>query len=84
MLIFCCVNTFISYGAFSEAMNHIHASRVSAIITIVPILTFAVMSVLVEFWPQHFVAESLNALAYIGAGLVVLGSAFASLTKKKA
>ncbi len=82
MLVFCCVNTFVSYGAFSEAMNHIHASRVSAIITIVPILTFAVMTLLVEFWPEHFVAEPLNALAYLGAGLVVLGSAFASLTKK--
>lgn len=83
MLAFCCVNTFVAYGAFSEAMNHIHASRVSAIITVVPILTFAVMSLLVEFWPMQFQAESLNTLAYMGAVLVVFGSALASLARKQ-
>jgi drug/metabolite transporter (DMT)-like permease len=82
MLIFCCFNTVLSYGAFSESMNHIHASQVSGIITVVPVLTFIVMSILVEFWPQHFQPEDLNLLAYVGAGLVVAGSALAAMAKK--
>ncbi|GAA5316403.1 MAG: DMT family transporter [Candidatus Pelagadaptatus aseana] len=82
MLLFCCVNTVLSYGAFSESMNHIHASQVSGIITAVPVFTFVVMSVLVEFWPENFQAEELNLLAYLGAAMVVAGSALAAMAKK--
>ncbi|MGJ8682644.1 DMT family transporter [Paraglaciecola sp.] len=80
-LIFCCVNTIVGYGAFTEALSVWQASKVSAVITLAPIFTFLSMAIAVELLPRHFVSTDLNVWAYIGAGIVVVGSALTSLGK---
>lgn len=78
MLLFCCLNTLVAYGAFAEALNHWEASKVSALVTLAPLFTILFMELLVLFWPQNFQPENLNLLAYLGAFVVVFGSFLAS------
>jgi drug/metabolite transporter (DMT)-like permease len=78
MLIFCCLNTLVAYGAFAESMQHLHASQVSAIITLVPIITFACMWLAVKIWPAVLEPSDMNILAYVGGGMVVVGSILAA------
>lgn len=83
MLVFCILNTFIAYGTFAAAMEHIHATQVSAIVTLAPLFTFAAMFFAIELWPTYFVEGKINVLAYIGGALVVFGSVLVALGKKK-
>ncbi|MCJ8169139.1 DMT family transporter [Atopomonas sediminilitoris] len=79
LLLACCLNTLVAYGAFAEALAHWQASRVSATLAITPLITFACAALGAMIWPQWIVAEPLNALAYLGALLVALGSAQTAL-----
>ncbi len=85
LLIFCCLNTLVAYGAFAEALAHWEASRVSALLAITPLLTIFFMKVLEYFYPNYLTSEPLNTLSLVGAGLVVAGSAVTALagTKEK-
>lgn len=83
LLAFCCINTIIAYGAFAEALAHWEASRVSAVLALTPLITIFSMMLLESIWPKYFKAESLNSLSFIGAGLVVLGSATTALAGRK-
>lgn len=79
VLLFCAVNTLIAYGSFSEALDHWEASRVSAVITIVPIITVGCMKIGSYYFPDFIIPESLNTLSIIGTFLVVIGSLITSL-----
>ncbi len=79
MLVFASVNTLIAYGAFAEALAHLEASRVSAIIAIVPLLTLAAMVALNALVPDIALPEPLSPLKLGGAGLVVVGSMLTAL-----
>jgi drug/metabolite transporter (DMT)-like permease len=71
LLGFCGLNTLIAYGCFSEALIHIEASRVSAVIAMTPLVTvFFVQSI--SF--AGVVAEPLGLVTVIGATCVVVGS----------
>ncbi|MDF2178771.1 DMT family transporter [Aliiglaciecola sp. CAU 1673] len=82
-LIFCCANTVVAYGAFTEALHVWHASKVSAVIALAPLFTFLSMEAAVRIWPSHFVPSDLDQWAYIGAGLVMMGSMLAAAGKAK-
>ncbi|OLF52474.1 DMT family transporter [Pseudomonas chlororaphis] len=79
LLLACCLNTLIAYGAFAEALAHWEASRVSATLAITPLVTFGAVALAAWLWPQYVHAEQINALGYGGAILVVLGSALTAL-----
>ncbi|MEO4046331.1 DMT family transporter [Pseudomonas sp. CAU 1711] len=79
LLLACCLNTLVAYGAFAEALAHWEASRVSATLAITPLVTFASVALAALLWPDHVQPEQLNALAYGGALLVVGGSALTAL-----
>ena len=79
LLLACCLNTLIAYGAFAEALAHWEASRVSATLAITPLVTLAAVALASRLWPEYVRAEELNALGYGGALLVVLGSACVAL-----
>lgn len=79
LLLACCLNTLVAYGAFAEALAHWEASRVSATLAITPLVTFASVAVAASLWPDHVHPEQVNGLAYGGAVLVVLGSALTAL-----
>ena len=79
LLLACCLNTLVAYGAFADALAHWEASRVSATLAITPLVTFASVAVAASLWPDHVHPEQINGLAYGGAVLVVLGSALTAL-----
>ncbi|QXI30195.1 DMT family transporter [Pseudomonas vanderleydeniana] len=79
MLLGCCLNTLVAYGAFAEALAHWEASRVSATLAITPLVTFGSVALAAWIWPDYVHAEDINGLGYGGAVLVVLGSALVAL-----
>ena len=74
MLAFCCANTVIAYGCFAEALEHWEVSRVSAVVTLAPIVTVLGMQGAAWLWPAGVRAESLSGWNLLGASLVVAGS----------
>ena len=79
MLAFVSLNTIIAYGSFGLAMTHWEASRVSAVITIAPLLTLFFVFLSNSFHPGYIQTEPLDWLNWLGAVLVVGGSTLAAL-----
>lgn len=79
MLLACCLNTLVAYGAFAEALAHWEASRVSATLAITPLVTFGAVALAAWLWPAYVSAEQINGLGYFGALVVVAGSALTAL-----
>lgn len=82
-LVFCCLNTLVAYGAFTEAMRVWYASKVSAVLAVQPLFTFISMSVAERIAPDTFHQPELDNIAYLGAFLVVCGSMLAALGRRK-
>jgi drug/metabolite transporter (DMT)-like permease len=78
-LLFCGLNTLIAYGCFAEAMVHLEASRVSAIIAITPLFTIAIAQLIPI---ANMPIEPLTWLSILGALLVVSGSITTAIAKK--
>jgi drug/metabolite transporter (DMT)-like permease len=74
MLIFCGLNTIIAYGSFAESLQHWEASRVSAVLTLAPIVTIVAMTIVAKFFPGLVHPEYIPPLGLVGAILVVIGS----------
>ncbi len=81
LLVFSSLNTAIAYGAFAEALNHWEASRVSAIISLTPVITVISLEILSSSYPNHFEGETLSSLTILGISVVVLGSMLVALGK---
>jgi drug/metabolite transporter (DMT)-like permease len=79
LLLACCLNTLVAYGAFAEALAHWEASRVSATLALTPLVTFVAVALAAVIWPAYVHAEDINALGYVGAVTVVFGSAVVAL-----
>lgn len=79
LLLACCLNTLIAYGAFAEALAHWEASKVSATLALTPLVTLVTVAIAAWLWPADVQAEQLNLLGYGGAVLVVAGSALTAL-----
>jgi drug/metabolite transporter (DMT)-like permease len=73
------LNTLIAYGAFAEALVHWEASKVSATLSATPVLTFVIAPLVAAAFPGSMPREDHNLLAYLGAALVVSGSALVAL-----
>ncbi|PZO40621.1 MAG: EamA family transporter [Pseudanabaena frigida] len=82
ILIFCAFNTLIAYGAFASALEHWEASRVSAILTLTPLVTLGASALLPVFAPHLLPPSSLSLLSWFGAIAVVCGSLMTSLSSK--
>lgn len=80
LVLFCCANTLIAYGAFAEALAHWQASRVSAILATTPLLCLLAVGAVHAAWPQAIAAEHVTLLGVFGALLVMAGSAVSSLS----
>lgn len=79
MLAFCCANTVIAYGCFAEALEHWEVSRVSAVVTVAPIVTVLGVQAAAWAWPEAAPAETLSGWHLLGAALVVAGSMVSAL-----
>jgi len=79
LLGFCGVNTLLAYGSFAEALDHWEASRVSAVLAVIPLITMAGMKLSSAVFPGFIGPEALNTLSVMGAFLVVAGSMLCAL-----
>jgi drug/metabolite transporter (DMT)-like permease len=84
MLGYCALNTIGAYGAFAEALAHWEASRVSAILAATPLLTIGAVALVHQWWPWLLAPERISTVGYVGALLVVAGSAAVSLLGRRA
>jgi len=82
MLIFSAFNTVLAYGAFAEALDHWEASRVSAVLSLTPIITLAAVFSVASLFPMLFSADRMTWLGWMGAIWVVLGSAWVALGRQ--
>src|SRR5687767_3189332 len=80
-LVYCAVNTLGAYGAFAEALAHWEASRVSVVLALTPLLTVATVEATHALAPGLVTPERIAALGWIGAVLVIAGSALTSLMR---
>ncbi len=83
-LAYCCINTVAAYGAFAEALAHWEASRVGVVLALTPLLCVLTVHIAHTMNPGLIAPEHINLLGWVGAGLVILGSATGSLTQKRA
>jgi drug/metabolite transporter (DMT)-like permease len=83
MLIFCGLNTLLAYGAFSESLEHLEASRVSAIISLTPLVTITSMQLSDRWFPGLVAPEHITLLGLGGALLVVGGSVAIALSRRR-
>jgi drug/metabolite transporter (DMT)-like permease len=79
LLLFCCANTLIAYGCFTEAMNLWDASKVSATLALAPLFTISSLKLVVFFVPDYEFSDRLGVLAISGALLLVIGSVLTAL-----
>ena len=84
LLAFASLNTIVAYGAFAEALSHWEASRVSAVVALAPLLTYAAMVTLEHTLPGFPLHEPVTLLKLAGAGAVVAGSMMAALGGRRA
>jgi drug/metabolite transporter (DMT)-like permease len=80
LLTLCGFNTLIAYGCFSEAMVHIEASRVSAVIAMTPLVTVSIVQLIPI---PGIIAEPLFLVSMVGAVCVVGGSIITATCKSK-
>ncbi len=81
ILLFCSINTLVAYGAFAEALEHLDASRVSAVISLTPIVTITSVITLSLLIPTLQISYQLSVLSVIGAMFVVVGSMTIAVSK---
>jgi drug/metabolite transporter (DMT)-like permease len=79
LLVFCCLNTVVAYGAFAEALHHWEASKVSAVLAVTPLFTILFANITGNLFPDFLQAQQLNLWSWLGALLVVTGSALTAL-----
>lgn len=79
LLIFCCLNTLIAYGAFAEALNLWDASKVSATLALAPLFTISSLKLIVWINPDYLHSDRLGWLSLLGASFLVLGSVLTAL-----
>jgi drug/metabolite transporter (DMT)-like permease len=73
-----------AYGCFAAALEHVEASRVSAVIALVPLGTLMSSYLFSALSPELFPRVSLPPLSFAGAGAVVAGSLVTSLFGRSA
>ena len=78
LLAFASLNTLFAYGAFAEALDHWEASRVSAVLSVTPLLTLLFMFC-ISLMTTRVTAEPVNFLSIVGAVMVAGGSMLTAL-----
>jgi drug/metabolite transporter (DMT)-like permease len=81
LLAFCVVNTVLAYGCFAEALEHWEASRISAVLAIIPLLTLGFMELATSLHPSLVSSEQITWLSFLGAIVLLTGTVI--FVKKK-
>lgn len=83
LMIFLGLNTLIAYGCLAIAFKYAEANKVSIIITLNPVITFIVMSVLSELEITWIEPEVISIYGFSGAFLVLAGAVLVVMRRKK-
>jgi drug/metabolite transporter (DMT)-like permease len=75
MLLLCCLNTLVAYGALAEALKHTGASIVGAVLAVGPVASLIVTWASNRVSPGFFAPDLLNVATIAGAVAVTVGSA---------
>ena len=79
-VLYCGINTVAAYSAFSQALVHVEASRVSAVLAINPLLTLACVAAAHATYPDVFPEAYVTSLGILGAFVAVGGSMLTTLS----
>lgn len=82
MVLYAAMNTLAAYGAFAEALAHWEASRVSAVLAVTPLLALATVELVHHLAPRVLAGETIHAMGWAGAALVVTGSCMSALLRR--
>jgi drug/metabolite transporter (DMT)-like permease len=82
MLIFSGLNTLASYGFLAYALKYLEANKISVIITLNPLLTFAIMAILSYNKVSWIQPETITAMTLLGAITVIFGVILVVMRKK--
>ena len=74
LLVYLGLNTVIAYGSLALAIKYTHATRVSVIITLNPVLTFVSMALLTRMEVTWIEPEAFSFLSFLGAVTVLSGA----------
>lgn len=74
LLLFCTVTTLLAFGCYAEALQHWETSKISAVLSTVPLIALAFAELTVFLFPGLFPTDPLTVLNLIGAVVLVIGS----------
>lgn len=74
MMIFLGINTIVAYSAIAEAFKYLPTNQVSMVVTLNPLLTIFIMSLLSWLEVSWIKSPTLSAIGLSGALLVILGA----------
>lgn len=76
VMLFCCVNTIVAYGAFTQALRYWQTVQVSAVIAVVPVVVFVLteLCVWLHLWGNIITESHADWLSLVGMAVVVLSA----------
>ncbi len=83
LLIFLGVNTLLAYGSLSLAIKYTEANKVSAIITLNPLITFLTMTILANMNVSWIEKENFTLMSFMAALVVLSGAILVVFFRKK-
>lgn len=74
LLLFCVIATLGAFGSYAEALQHWEATKISAVLSTVPLIALGFAELTVFFYPDLFSTNPISVLSMVGAVVLVLGS----------
>jgi len=74
LLLFVGLNTLLAYGSLSYAFKYLEANKISAVITLNPLITFGLMAVFSSLGVQWIAQEKYALISITGAVFVITGT----------
>lgn len=74
LLFFCVITTLGAFGSFAEALQHWEATKISAVLSTVPLIALGFAELTVFFYPNLFPTDPISMVSMAGAFVLVIGS----------
>ncbi len=74
LLLFCVFTTLGAFGSFAEALQHWEATKISAVLSTVPLIALGFAQLTVSLYPGLFETDPISTLSMVGAMVLVVGS----------
>ncbi|MCR9136715.1 MAG: DMT family transporter [Alphaproteobacteria bacterium] len=74
LLLFCTVTTLLAFGCYAEALQHWETTKISAVLSTVPLIALGFAELTVYLNPGLFTLDPLTMISVIGAVILVIGS----------